>query len=81
MGWLFGKTSPELYLCQHPLGVGLVKADQVQAVSLLAYHLSSHPFKGRHARASGSECLSDPSLAGQGVWWEVISVLTWGFVL
>ncbi len=24
---------------------------------------------------------SDPSLAGQGVWWEVISVLTWGFVL
>ena len=24
---------------------------------------------------------SDPSLAGQGVWWEAIGVLTWGFVL
>ena len=24
---------------------------------------------------------SGPSLAGQGVWWEVIGVLTWGFVL
>ena len=23
----------------------------------------------------------DPSMAGQAVWWEVISVLTWGFVL